>query len=169
MTAQRAAHRGSQHAQQRRNSFQPRVGSSQPRIVHRCSSSSGSGTPAVGSKGVVITGGSKGLGLAMAREFLRQGDRVVLCARDGQRLAAAVAALESSSSSSGGSSSGSSGSSLRDVYGIPCDVSVPEDVSRLGEFAVRTLGCVDIWINNAGQVTRKKMLADVEPGAFLQG
>ena len=39
--------------------------------------------------GVVITGASKGLGYAMAREFLLSGDRLVICARDNLKLESA--------------------------------------------------------------------------------
>lgn len=49
------------------------------------------------------------------------------------------------------------------VHGIRCDVSRPEDVAELGQFAQQQLGTVHFWINNAGQVTRKKLLADVDP------
>ena len=43
--------------------------------------------------GVVITGGSKGLGYALAREHLAAGDSVVICGRDNARLRAACEAL----------------------------------------------------------------------------
>lgn len=43
--------------------------------------------------GVVITGATKGVGFAMAREFLRRGDRVCICGRSQTRLDAAVGAL----------------------------------------------------------------------------
>ena len=43
-----------------------------------------------------------------------------------------------------------------------CDVSVAEDVAELGRFAKQQLGTVHLWINNAGQVTKKKLLADVD-------
>ncbi len=114
-----------------------------------------SSAPSLSSKGVVITGGSKGLGYAMAEEFLVRGDRVVLCARDASRLNAAVAALHAKFSSPGS------------IQGITCDVSNPEDVARLGAFAQQTLGDVHIWINNAGQVTSKQLLADVPPEEIL--
>src|SRR5208337_2765619 len=45
--------------------------------------------------GVVVTGGSAGLGLAMARLFLLAGDRVVICGRDHNRLEAALGHFES--------------------------------------------------------------------------
>jgi len=45
-------------------------------------------------KTVLITGGSRGLGLVMAREFAREGSRLVLCARDEQELDQARLDLE---------------------------------------------------------------------------
>ena len=49
------------------------------------------------------------------------------------------------------------------MHGIRCDVSRPDDMAELGRFAQQQLGSVHLWINNAGSVTRKRMLADVEP------
>jgi len=49
------------------------------------------------------------------------------------------------------------------VHGMRCDVSQPEDMAELGRFASQQLDTVHFWINNAGSVTRKKMLADVDP------
>lgn len=46
--------------------------------------------------GVVITGGSKGLGFALAREFLAAQDKVVICGRDARRVEHATAALQAS-------------------------------------------------------------------------
>ncbi len=48
------------------------------------------------------------------------------------------------------------------MYGIQCDVSEAEDIRELGHLARQQLGTVHLWINNAGSVTRKKMLADVD-------
>lgn len=45
--------------------------------------------------------------------------------------------------------------------GQRCDVSQPEDVAELAQYAGQQLGHVDLWLNNAGQVTCKRMLADV--------
>ncbi|KAG1666358.1 hypothetical protein FOA52_007896 [Chlamydomonas sp. UWO 241] len=109
-----------------------------------CAAASGSG------KGVVITGGSKGLGFAMAREFLAAGDGVVLCGREGGRLAAAVEALRGEFPSA-------------TLGAQTCDVSVPDQVDALADYATGMLGTVHVWINNAGSVTSKRLLADV-PG-----
>lgn len=96
-----------------------------------------------GSLGVVITGGSAGLGYALAAGFLSAGDRVVICGRDQQRLEDAVQSLRQ-------------GSSRGEVYGIGCDVGDPLEVRALAAFAVARLGQVDRWINNAGTAGKMK-------------
>ena len=89
------------------------------------------------SLGVVITGGSKGLGYALASEFLAEGDRVVLCGRNPERLENALHSLRLAVP--GG-----------EVHGIVCDVGERYSGKLLADFAVSRLGRVDRWINNAG-------------------
>ncbi|GJP30671.1 hypothetical protein CLOM_g4527 [Closterium sp. NIES-68] len=132
-------------------------------------SATASGAPQGERKRVVITGGSKGLGYAMAEEFLSMGDSVVICGRNNNRLTAAVDALRRSEKAANGDDLDSSDAefsaeppSLR-VWGIRCDVASAADLAGLAEFAVARMGGVDIWINNAGQVTSKSLLADVAP------
>lgn len=62
------------------------------------------------SLGVVITGASKGLGYALAREHLAAGDRLVICARDPSRLSTATEALRREFPGC-------------ELHAIPCDVS----------------------------------------------
>jgi glucose 1-dehydrogenase len=86
-------------------------------------------------KVAVITGGSRGLGLAMARELARLGAAVVLAARSEAYIQQAVAQI----TAEGGKAAGRS-----------CDVSRREQVYALREYALQTFGRLDIWINNAG-------------------
>src|SRR5688500_6627370 len=65
---------------------------------------------------VLITGGSRGLGLALAREVARAGCRLVLCARDAQELARAQLDLAQHGAQ---------------VLVVPCDVSDREAVGGL--------------------------------------
>nr|WP_242467846.1 SDR family oxidoreductase [Halorhodospira neutriphila] len=99
--------------------------------------------------GVVITGGSRGLGYAVARELLRAGDRVVLCARDAERLGEAVEALRAEAGER--------------VEGLACDIAQPEAARRLAELAGQRLGTVDRWINNAGTAGRLKRPLEALP------
>eukprot|EP00899_Mesostigma_viride_P003674 jgi/Mesvir1/13307/Mv08597-RA.1 len=87
----------------------------------------------------------------MAVEFLSAGDDVVICGRQAARVARAVSALNT-------------GGHAGTAYGTHCDVSNPQDMASLAAFAARSLPQgVHRWINNAGSVTRKRMLADLDP------
>eukprot|EP00271_Cylindrocystis_brebissonii_P004121 TRINITY_DN1559_c1_g1_i1.p1 TRINITY_DN1559_c1_g1~~TRINITY_DN1559_c1_g1_i1.p1 ORF type:complete len:396 (-),score=56.44 TRINITY_DN1559_c1_g1_i1:570-1595(-) len=86
---------------------------------------------------VVITGSSKGLGLALAREFLRSGDRVVICSRSEDKVAETALQLTQEFGEDS-------------VAGVACDVREASDVGRLADFAKEKFKHIDIWINNAG-------------------
>ena len=84
---------------------------------------------------VVITGGTRGLGLALAREFAGQGCRLALCARDTGELAWAREDLEGRGT---------------EVLTVPCDVTDPDQVQRLVDLTTERFGRVDVLVNNAG-------------------
>ncbi len=86
-------------------------------------------------KVVVITGSSRGLGLAMARALTAEGAAVVVSSRSAQVVDQAVQSLRQ-----GGAQAG----------GVACDVSDLAQVEALGAYAVSTYGRFDAWINNAG-------------------
>ena len=83
----------------------------------------------------VITGGSKGIGLACARRFAESGARVAIVARGAEGLASARAALAKD------------GVDVRDYV---CDVSRAADISKAYEKIVADFGKIDILVNNAG-------------------
>jgi short-subunit dehydrogenase len=89
-------------------------------------------------KVVLITGSSRGLGLALAREFARAGCRIVLCARDAAELERARASVERLGA---------------DVMAITCDVTDRNQVSALVRGATEGMGAIDILVNNAGQIS----------------
>lgn len=102
---------------------------------------------------VVITGSTRGLGKALAREFLFAGDHVVIASRSPDSVRTTAAQFQQELTEGiVMSKSGTSVSSKREgkVIGMPCDVSKVEDVKMLADFAVHELGSIDIWINNAG-------------------
>jgi len=88
---------------------------------------------------IVITGGTKGIGKALAREFLRAGDRVLIASRSQSDATAAARQL-----------SRETGVPLSNITGIACDVSNSTSVALLAKKAASHLGVVDVWINNAG-------------------
>src|SRR6185437_14370798 len=84
---------------------------------------------------VVITGGSRGLGLVLARQFAEAGARITVCSRDSHELARAMAELHEKGAQ---------------VAAIECDVG---DRNRVREFlavARRQNGPIDVLVNNAG-------------------
>jgi chlorophyll(ide) b reductase len=102
---------------------------------------------------IVITGSTKGLGLALAREFLRHGDCVVVSSRSSEAVEATVARLRTDFPDR--------------VVGLPCDVSRNQDLEALVNFAVEQLGRLDIWINNAGTTGfESRALVDADPAAL---
>jgi NAD(P)-dependent dehydrogenase (short-subunit alcohol dehydrogenase family) len=82
----------------------------------------------------LITGGARGLGLEIARAYLREGARIVI----GSRSVAALAAAQEELDAAG------------EVHAHAADVSVPESAQKLVAFAAETLGGLDILVNNAG-------------------
>ncbi|KAJ3685901.1 hypothetical protein LUZ61_015065 [Rhynchospora tenuis] len=93
--------------------------------------------PMVPPYNVLITGSSKGIGYALAKEFLKAGDNVVLCSRSADRVESAVESLRKEFGE-------------QHVWGTVCDVREGKDVKALVEFAREKLKYIDIWINNAG-------------------
>lgn len=89
---------------------------------------------------VLVTGGSRGIGLATVRVLLARGAQVATCARDAARLDAALAALAPASPSAG------------EVFGLAADVSQPEQVEYFVRSALERFGAIDALVNNAGVV-----------------
>jgi len=82
-----------------------------------------------------VTGGSKGLGQAIAAELLAEGAAVAICSRHKAELDETAAEL----AASGGS-----------VTALPCDVTDPGQVESFIAAAAAALGGTDILVNNAG-------------------
>ncbi|MFP3590827.1 SDR family oxidoreductase [Chryseobacterium sp. SIMBA_038] len=92
-------------------------------------------------KTVVITGGSSGVGRAVAEAFALEGCNIVVAARGKEALDETV-------------------SLCRDLdvtaIGVPTDVSVAEQVENLAQTALQFNGRIDIWVNNAGVMASGK-------------
>ncbi|HEX3786413.1 MAG TPA: SDR family oxidoreductase [Pseudonocardiaceae bacterium] len=85
----------------------------------------------------IVTGGSKGIGLAVARELAAEGASLAICARTGSELAEAATEIEAHSPGTA-------------VFHQPTDVTDDEQVRRFVAAAAEALGGVDILVNNAG-------------------
>ncbi len=84
-------------------------------------------------KTMVITGGSSGIGAALARHLGRDGHNLVLAARRAEQLNAVARDVASH------------------VITVVADVTRLEDVIRLRDAAISGFGSIDVWINNAGR------------------
>jgi short-subunit dehydrogenase len=99
---------------------------------------------------IVITGSSQGIGLGLAREFLKRNCRVALSARGRDRLETARKQLVDEFGTDG-------------VISVPCDVTDLKQVRFLWDRAARAFGRVDIWINNAGIMNTAKPYWELDP------
>lgn len=86
----------------------------------------------------LITGGSRGLGLALARELAANGCRIAICARDGAELDQARRDLLGRGA---------------EVLAVPCDVADRAQVAAMVEAVIARFGRIDLLINNAGIIT----------------
>ncbi len=86
-------------------------------------------------KTAIVTGGSRGIGKAVARQLALSGCDVVICARNAEDLD--LTAREFSAKTS------------RKVVAIPADTTSTEDVERMVRAAAQRLGSIDILVNNA--------------------
>ncbi|PNS93297.2 hypothetical protein POPTR_018G081200v4 [Populus trichocarpa] len=103
-----------------------------------------------GPRNVVITGSTRGLGKALAREFLLSGDHVVVASHSPESVDTTIRELEENLKEGMITASNRTSLAHAKVVGIACDVCEPSDVQKLANFAVNEFGSIDIWINNAG-------------------
>ena len=109
-------------------------------------------------KTAVVTGGSKGIGYAVAKTFLEEGANVFICARNAEEVDAAVRSLSRATAPSGTAVSDgmampaaiSAHTVYGAVYGTAADMTVEEDVYRAAKEAYDRSGSLDCWINNVG-------------------
>ncbi|KAH9769296.1 chlorophyll(ide) b reductase NOL [Citrus sinensis] len=169
---------GSSTVRFQRNCFSLRASKSYHSPIIRADSSSSSSSvkrePMLPPYNVLITGSTKGIGYALAKEFLKAGDNVIICSRSalgytqpcedfGLRFCPpSIKFLHAFLSSSViavllfTERVDSAVQSLREefgeqhVWGTKCDVREGNEVADLVAFAQKNLKYVDIWINNAG-------------------
>jgi 3-oxoacyl-[acyl-carrier protein] reductase len=84
-------------------------------------------------KTALITGGTSGIGLAIAQRLGAEGCRLAICGRERKKLDAAVTTLQPT-----------------ETKGFVADVCKPADIAALVDDVVRTFGGIDIVVSNAG-------------------
>src|SRR5690242_11221563 len=89
----------------------------------------------------LITGGSRGLGLVLARHLVGAGAKIAICARDEEELERAKEDLQSR----GG-----------EVFTVICDLRMREDVNRMAARVLEHYDQIDVLINNAGIIRDRK-------------
>ena len=106
-------------------------------------------------KVVIVTGASSGIGEATARQFGREGSRVVLAARRVDKLEALANEIK-------GMSAGA------DVLVVQADLSKLEDIQSLIQKTLEKFGRIDVLVNNAG-FGRLDWLEKLDPVKDIQG
>ncbi len=86
-------------------------------------------------KSAIVTGGSRGIGLGIARALLDAGCRVVICSRHSEQVSSAARSL---------------GYPTTQLIACRADVGREEDVIRLFQVATENFGRLDLLVNNAG-------------------
>lgn len=102
-------------------------------------------------KVALITGGSRGIGKALATAYAREGARVFICARNQPSIDRAVMEIRNR----GG-----------EIHGLAGDVARVEDVKRIVRSAADQYGAIDILVNNASLLGPRVPIADYPPSAW---
>jgi NAD(P)-dependent dehydrogenase (short-subunit alcohol dehydrogenase family) len=100
----------------------------------------------------IITGASRGIGLAAALELARDGYAIVAAARNAEKLEAAVKQMRDAGAA---------------ATGVSVDMARPDDVRRLVDAAAKEYGRIDVLVNNAGAAPLVP-IAEMNPADFDQ-
>jgi NAD(P)-dependent dehydrogenase (short-subunit alcohol dehydrogenase family) len=99
-------------------------------------------------KGALVTGGTRGIGLAVAETYARAGARVFICGRNENSLTAALQKLRQSGAAAGG---------------ITGDVGDVADAERIGAAALQHCGAIHVLVNNASMLGRREPIEIYPP------
>ncbi len=107
----------------------------------------------------IVTGASRGLGRAVAKEYAREGANVVICARSQSPtgLAGTLAETTKDIRDAGG-----------DVLAIDCDVTDESQVNEMVRQAMERYGKIDVLFNNAGFMILGESILEIDPARWGQ-
>jgi dehydrogenase/reductase SDR family member 7B len=97
-------------------------------------------------KVVIITGGTSGIGKALAEKFGSHGSKILVTGRNAEELEKTVKELQDKGIT---------------IAGFRADVSIEEDNRRMAEEAIRLYGTIDILVNNAG-ISMRALFSEVD-------
>jgi short-subunit dehydrogenase len=97
-------------------------------------------------KVVIITGGSSGIGKAMAEKFGREGSKIMITGRNKEELAKATEELRQKGIT---------------IQSFQADVSVEDDNRKMAEETIKHYGTIDVLINNAG-ISMRALFSEVD-------
>ena len=98
----------------------------------------------------LITGGSRGIGYAIAKAYLQEGASVAICGRNTATVSNAVQQLRV----------------LGPVYGVPCDVANMAQVRKMVSSVLDQFGKIDILVNNAGISMTYGRVGEIDPNQW---
>ena len=101
-------------------------------------------------KVVVVTGGSRGIGLALAGNLLQEGAKVAICGRKPDNLKAAADMLAAGD----------------DLLALPCHVAQDDQVEALFQAVEERFGRVDVLVNNVGMNIMTSSVAETDPALW---
>jgi len=102
----------------------------------------------------VITGGGRGIGLAVARAFIREGCNLIISGRDGPTLQSALTELSKTGSA--------------EVMALGCDISKPAEIEILFATVAKKYHTIDVLVNNAGVAHGLGPADQLEPQTWQQ-
>lgn len=107
-------------------------------------------------KNAVVTGASRGLGLAIAQAYVSAGANVVMCGRDQKTLTEAAGQVESVAKCG------------QSVLAVQADVAQEADAERLIRETISVFGAVDVLVNNAGVYGPLGAIEDVDWESWVE-
>lgn len=106
-------------------------------------------------KTAVITGGTRGIGAGLVKNFLRSGWNVVYSGTSEATIEESLQKLSPEFSN-------------ENYTALKCDVRIENDLNGLWERAIKNYGRVDIWINNAGVANDQSPFHKIPPDLFVK-